>query len=182
MLSPKDIRVRAATMAEVGALNELVEQAVRQLSVGYYTPQQIDSALQYMFGIDTQLILDATYYVAESEGQVIGCGGWSQRRTLYGGDQSKTANGPLLDPAREAARIRAFFVHPQWARQGIGRAIIGVCEAAARRAGFRGLELAATLPGEPLYRALGYAAGERTAIPFPDGQSLPIVNMHKPLR
>ena len=171
--------IRLATLAEIDALNALVERAVRGLSMGYYTPAQIDSALRYMFGIDTQLIHDGTYYVAEIEGQLSGCGGWSQRRTLYGGDQSKATADPLLDSAREAGRIRAFFVHPNVARRGVGRAILAACEAAAQQAGFRRLELAATLPGEPLYRALGYTPDERTSIPFPDGQSLPIVRMHK---
>ena len=171
--------IRLATLAEIDALNALVERAVRGLSTGYYTPAQIDGALRYMFGIDTQLIHDGTYYVAEIEGQLSGCGGWSQRRTLYGGDQSKATADPLLDSAREAGRIRAFFVHPNVARRGVGRAILAACEAAAQQAGFRRLELAATLPGEPLYRALGYTPDERTSIPFPDGQSLPIVRMHK---
>jgi GNAT superfamily N-acetyltransferase len=173
--------IRLATLAEIDALNALVEGAVRGLSTGYYTPGQIDSALRYMFGIDTQLIHDGTYYVAEIDGQLAGCGGWSQRRTLYGGDQSKATAGPLLDSAREAGRIRAFFVHPNVARRGVGRAILAACEAAAQQAGFQRLELAATLPGEPLYLALGYTPDERTSIPFPDGQSLPIVRMHKPL-
>lgn len=171
--------IRLATLAEINVLNALVEEAVRGLSLGYYTPAQIDSALRYMFGVDTQLIHDGTYYVAEIDGQLAGCGGWSQRRTLYGGDQSKTTADPLLDPAREAGRIRAFFVHPNVARRGVGRTILAACEAAAQRTGFRRLELAATLPGEPLYQALGYMPDERTSIPFPDGQSLPIVRMHK---
>ena len=171
--------IRLATLAETDALNTLVTRAVRELSTGYYTPAQIDSALRYMFGIDTQLIHDGTYYVAEVDGQLAGCGGWSRRRTLYGGDQSKAAADPLLDPGREAGRIRAFFVHPLFARRGVGRAILVACEAAAQQAGFRQLELAATLPGEPLYQALGYVPVERTSIPFPDGQSLPIVRMHK---
>ena len=168
-------------LAEVDVLNALVEQSVRVLSTDYYTPAQIDSALRYLFGIDTQLILDGTYYVAEIDGQRAGCGGWSRRRTLYGGDQSKAAADPLLDPARDPGRIRAFFVHPDFARRGVGRAILAACEAAAQQAGFRRLELAATLPGEPLYRALGYTPDDQSAIPFPDGQSLPIVRMHKPL-
>lgn len=170
---------RLATLAEIDVLNALVGPAVRGLSTGYYTPAQIDSALRYLFGIDTQLIHDGTYYVAEIGGQLAGCGGWSRRRTLYGGDQSKAATDPLLDPAREAGRIRTFFVRPQFARQGVGSAILATCEAAARQAGFGRLDLAATLPGEPLYRALGYTPDESTSIPFPDGQSLPIVRMHK---
>lgn len=175
------VRTRAARLDEVAGLNALIDQSVRQLSAGYYSPAQVDSALRYVFGVDTQLVRDGTYYVAELDGQVVGCGGWSRRATLYGGDQRKASADPLLDPSRDAARIRAFFVHPAWARRGVGRALLAVCEAAARQAGFRHLELAATLPGEPLYAALGYAAGERLAAPLPDGQTLPIVHMHKQL-
>jgi GNAT superfamily N-acetyltransferase len=177
----KPVHTRAAHLAEVAALEALIDQSVRQLSVGYYSPPQIASALRYVFGIDTQLILDGTYYVAEIDGHLVGCGGWSRRTTLYGGDQHKAAADPLLNPAQDAARIRAFFVHPAWARRGVGRALIAVCEAAARQAGFRHLELAATLPGEPLYAALGYAASERLMPTLPDGQTLPIVRMHKHL-
>ena len=171
--------IRLATLAEIDVLNALVEEAVRALSTDYYTAAQIDSALHYMFGIDTQLVHDGTYYVAEIDGLLAGCGGWSRRRTLFGGDQSKNASDPLLDPTHEAGRIRAFFVHPSFARRGVGRAILATCETAAQQAGFRQLALAATLPGEPLYRALGYTPDERTSISFPDGQSLPIVHMHK---
>jgi len=174
-----NLRTRLATLSDLPALNRLVELAVRGLSADYYTGPQIESALRYMFGIDTQLVVDGTYYVAEVDGQLAGCGGWSRRQTLYGGDQSKAAADPLLDPARDAGRIRAFFVHPGWARRGVGRAIIGVCEAAAGAAGFQSLALAATLPGEPLYGALGYTAGPRTFVNFPDGERLAIVQMHK---
>ena len=173
--------MRTANLDDVPELNQLIDQAVRLLSVGYYTPQQIDSSLQYVFGVDTQLIADETYYVAEMDGHVVGCGGWSKRNTLYGGDQSKEEQDPLLDPQVEPGRIRAFFVHPQWARRGIGRAIIEVCEQAAYRAGFRRLELASTLPGEPLYKALGYEVGEHFAITFPDGEQLPLIRMDKTL-
>lgn len=172
---------RLATPEDVAQLNELVALSVRRLSAGYYTPGQIRSSLQYMFGIDTQLVRDGTYYVVEQGRQLVGCGGWSKRRTLFGGDQAKDAADPLLDPRHEAARIRAFFVHPDWARQGIGRRIIGVCEAAARQAGFQRLELAATLPGEPLYAALGYVARTRFDLSLPDGEQLPLVRMDKPL-
>ena len=173
--------IRMATLGDVPTLNVLIEASVRRLSIGYYTPRQIDSALQYMFGVDTQLISDGTYYVAEADGQVVGCGGWSKRSTLFGGDQTKAAEDPLLDMAHQPGRIRAFFVHPQWARRGIGRAIIQFCEKAAYDAGFRNLELAATLPGEPLYRALGYQAHEHFAPEFPNGERLPIIRMHKNL-
>ena len=173
--------LRLATSDDVPVLNQLINESVRRLSVGYYTAAQIDSSLRHLFGVDTQLILDGTYYVAEADGRVVGCGGWSKRNTLYGGDQSKATEDPLLNPAHEAARIRAFFVHPEWARRGIGRAVIAVCEQAAADAGFLRLELAATLPGEPLYRALGYQGHEQLVATLPDGQLLPIVRMHKRL-
>src|SRR5205085_5395002 len=117
-----------------------------------------ESALVNVFGVDTQLIIDGTYYVAELDGRVVGGGGWSKRKTLYGGDQTKAAEDPLLDPETEPARIRAFFIHPDYARRGIGGRIIETCEQAAREAGFTSIELAATLPGEPLYKAFGYQA------------------------
>ncbi|WP_199243517.1 GNAT family N-acetyltransferase [Hymenobacter sedentarius] len=173
--------IRMATLGDVPALTALIEASVRRLSIGYYTPRQIESALQYVFGVDTQLISDGTYYVAEAEGQLVGCGGWSKRSTLFGGDQTKAAEDPLLDPAQHPGRIRAFFVLPQWARRGIGRAIIHFCEKAAYEAGFRQLELAATLPGEPLYRGLGYLADEHFALTFPNGERLPLIRMHKDL-
>ena len=175
-------RIRLACLADVAALHALIVQSVRQLSAGYYTPPQVESGLRYVFGIDTQLILDGTYYVAELAGQLAGCGGWSMRRTLYGGDQRKAAADPLLQPAHDAGRIRAFFVHPQWARRGIGRQLLAVCTTAAQEAGFHALELAATLPGEPLYAALGFRPIERLAPTLPDGQQLPIVRMLKSLR
>src|SRR5262245_10112134 len=115
------LQIRHATPADVPALRHLIEQSVRALSVGYYTPAQIESALRHVFGPDTQLIADQTYYVIVDDGALAAAGGWSRRRTLYGGDQMKAAEDPLLDPATESARIRAFFVHPAWARGGLGR-------------------------------------------------------------
>jgi GNAT superfamily N-acetyltransferase len=176
-----EIHLRLATTADIPALRELIPASVRALSAQYYTPTQIDLALIHIFGVDTQLINDATYFVAESDGQLVGAGGWSKRKTLYGGDQVKGTADPLLDPASEPARIRAFYVHPDWARRGIGRRIIRACEEAARAAGFRQAELAATLPGEPLYRAMGYRVTERIDIPLPDGESLPCARMDKVL-
>ena len=169
--------LRPATDADVPALRALIEQSVRGLSGGFYTPAQVESALRYVFGPDTQLIADGTYYVVEAEGDVVAAGGWSRRRTLYGGDQMRTGADPPLDPASEPARIRAFFVHPSWARRGLGRLLFNECLAAARAAGFRELELVATLPGEPLYAALGFAARERTTVALPDGEGLPVVRM-----
>jgi GNAT superfamily N-acetyltransferase len=176
------LRFRLAAMEDVPALQHLIPESVRALSLEYYTSQQIESALRYIFGVDTQLITDGTYYVAEAEEQIVGCGGWSKRRTLYGGDQMKTTEDNLLDPAHDSARIRAFFVHPQWARRGIGRRIIQLCEEAAQQAGFQAAELVATLPGEPLYAAMSYTVIRRFEAAMPDGQALPVAQMVKSLR
>ena len=161
------------------ALNELIAQSVRGLSVGYYTPQQIESSIKYIFGVDTQLVIDGTYYIAEVDGQLAGCGGWSKRNTLYGGDQHKDIEDPLLDPETDAARIRAFFVHPDFARRGVGTHIINVCESAAKAAGFKRLELGATLPGVPLYKTMGYTAINETSATLADGVALQIIKMVK---
>ena len=169
--------VRVATDADVPALRALIAASVRGLSAGYYTPEQAEGALVHVFGPDTQLIADGTYYVVEAEGALVAAGGWSRRRTLYGGDQTKSGADPLLDPAAEPARIRAFFVHPAWARRGLGRLLFERCLAAARGAGFRELTLVATLPGVPLYTALGFVAGESFAVPMADGLELPVVRM-----
>jgi GNAT superfamily N-acetyltransferase len=175
-------RFRLATPRDIPGLHGLIEQSVRALSTPFYTGPQIESALQYVFGPDSQLIGDRTYYVIESdEGELVAAGGWSRRRTLYGGDQMKGADDPLLDPTLEAARIRAFFVHPAWARRGLGRQLFERCAEDAAMAGFRKLELMATLPGEPLYRALGFAQLERIVAPLPDGEMLPVVHMTRPL-
>lgn len=174
-------QIRPALLTEVPALNALIAASAHELSVGYYTPAQIESLITHVFGVDTQLLLDGTYFVVERDGALVACGGWSGRRTLFGGDQLKDARDPLLDPATEAARIRAFFVHPRWARQGIGRALLAHCEAAALAAGFSRAELMATLPGEPLYRALGYVALETVTHDLPDGRSVNFVRMGRPL-
>ena len=173
------ITTRLASFEDIPQLNELIALSVRGLSTGYYTPNQIESAIKYVFGVDTQLIIDGTYYVAEIDGAMVGCGGWSKRNTLYGGDQHKDIEDPLLDPKHDAARIRAFFVHPDHARQGIGRHIINVCETAAQNHGFTCFELGATLPGVPLYLARGYQFVERIDAILPDGETLGIVKMRK---
>ena len=174
-----EITIRVALMDDVPALKKLIPQSARQLSKGYYTPQQIESAIQYIFGVDRQLISDRTYYVAEAAGQMVGCGGWSKRKTMFGGDQMKEEQDPMLDPKADAGRIRAFFTHPGWTRKGIGRRIIQACEEAAKAEGFTRLELVATLPGEPLYAAMGYAVTERMDIPMSDGTTLPAAHMKK---
>ena len=178
-----DLRLRAATPADVPALRRLIERSVRGLSVGFYSEQQIESALRYVFGVDSQLIADLTYFLIEGEGgEVAAAGGWSRRATLYGGDQHKTSSGdPLLDPATDPARIRAFFVDPRYARRGLARRLFDACQDAARRAGFRTFELGATLPGVPLYEALGFTAHERVDAVMPDGVVLPVVRMSRPI-
>jgi len=173
------ITIRLATFDDVAELQQLIALSVRGLSTDYYTPNQIESAIKYIFGIDSQLITDGTYYVSEKENIKVGCGGWSKRNTLFGGDQHKDIEDPLLDPAKDAARIRAFFVHPDHARQGIGRKIINVCEDAAKANGFTSFELGATLPGVPLYQVMGYVAVERIDVTLADKELLGIVKMRK---
>jgi GNAT superfamily N-acetyltransferase len=175
------VRIRVAAPADLPALRELIPLSARGLSTGYYTPEQTESAIRFVFGPDSRLIADGTYYVAEVEATLAGCGGWSKRRTLYGGDQMKAPDDPLLDPATEPARIRAFFVHPSFARRGVGSRILEACMGAARQAGFRRMELAATLPGVPLYEAFGFAAREGIEVPLPDGVRLPVIRMERSL-
>ncbi len=177
-----DLRIRLATIEDIPRLQVLIRASVSILSTDYYSPKQIASALSYIFGVDTQLIIDQTYFIAEVDGEIVGAGGWSKRKTLFGGDQRKSAEvDRLLDPATEPARIRAFYVHPQWARQGIGGRILTACERAAQDAGFNGVELVSTLPGEPLYLARGYAKAEAMQLETPDGESLPAFRMTKQL-
>ena len=173
------ITTRLATFEDIPQLNELIALSARGLSNGYYTPGQIESAIKYVFGVDSQLVIDGTYYVAEIDNIIVGCGGWSKRKTLFGGDQHKEIEDPILDPNHDAARIRAFFVHPDFARRGIGRHIINVCEAAAQSNGFTCFELGATLPGVPLYSAMGYTAIETINAPLPDGVVWDVVRMRK---
>jgi GNAT superfamily N-acetyltransferase len=187
--------VRKATPEDVPRLRELIEASVRTLQANDYTPTQIEAALHSVYGVDTQLIADGTYFTVEvaapsppvtsHESPVtapIACGGWSKRKTLYGGDQYAQREDGLLDPARDAAKIRAFFVHPQWARRGIGTLILEACENAARAAGFTRLEMGATLSGVAFYCAKGYAALENLQVPLSNGEMLPIVRMAKEIK
>jgi GNAT superfamily N-acetyltransferase len=190
-----NIRIRQAVPADIPVLRSLIDASVRGLQAQDYTPAQIESALATVYGVDTQLITDGTYFVAEAvesvgaaipavqestmNATIVGCGGWSKRKTLYGGDQWTSREAALLDPQLDAAKIRAFFVHPSWARRGIGSMILEACEGAALAAGFTRFEMGATLTGVPLYQTRGYAVRENLEVPLPDGQSLPIVRMEK---
>jgi len=184
-----NIRIRRAVAADIPVLRELIEASVRGLQAQDYTPTQLEGALKTVYGVDSQLIADGTYFVAEaSEGEpktvkrvgvIVGCGGWSKRKTLYGGDRWTGREDELLDPLRDAAKIRAFFIHPAWARRGIGSRILETCEAAARAAGFTRFEMGATLTGVPMYRARGYVELEHLGVPLANGESLPIVRMAK---
>ncbi len=169
--------LRVANTSDIPALDALITASVRGLSPGYYTAAQIDAALAGVFGVDTQLIIDGTYYVIDGPAGIIAAGGWSGRRTLYGGDQMKGTEDPKLDPQTEPARIRAFFVHPDFARRGLARLLYEKCAAAARAAGFRRFELMATLPGEQLYLALGFAAIERLTVTLDNAVDVPFLRM-----
>ena len=172
--------IRVARRTDVPAIRELIPRSVRGLSVGFYSQAQVEAAIERIFGVDTQLIDDGTYFVAEAEGAIAGAGGWSRRSTFFGGDQLKgDAPDDALDPRVDAARIRAFFVDPSWARRGIGRALLARCEDAARSAGFSRLELLATLPGVPLYTALGYSPIRPASEPLGEGLTLPALVMGK---
>lgn len=177
--------VRQAVMADVPALEDLIRTSVRGLQAGDYTLEQREQALELVFGVDTQLIEDGTYFVAEArvdqEQVIAGCGGWSKRKTLFGSDHFTGREDALLDPQQDAAKIRAFFVHPDWGRRGVGSRILEVCEAAAAAAGFKNLEMGATLTGVPLYRARGYTEAGHREVPLRSGVSLPIVHMVKQL-
>ena len=173
------VLIRQAVPADVPALRGLIDASVRHLQAGDYTPSQLESALQTVYGVDSQLIADGTYYAAESKGTLVGCGGWSKRKTLYGGDRWTGREDDLLDPRRDAAKIRAFFVDPAWARRGVGTLILEACESAAKAAGFTRLEMGATLTGVPFYRVKGYIELEHLAVPLANGESLAIVRMAK---
>jgi|SRR5579872_921991 len=175
-----DVHIRKAIGADIPRLREVIEASVRGLQAHDYTPAQIEGALRSVYGVDTQLITDGTYFaVVTPDGQIIACGGWSKRKTLYGGDQYIGREDSLLDPKRDAAKIRAFFVHPDWARRGIGSLILDACERAAIDAGFTCLEMGATLTGIPFYRAKGYVEIEKQNAPLANGEVLGIVKMAK---
>jgi|SRR5690348_1419392 len=179
--------IRLATSADFPALAALIELSVRGLQAQDYSPTQIELALKTVYGVDTQLIADGTYFAAEAVSRadrtvvLVGCGGWSKRKTLFGGDAWSAREDSLLDPRCDAAKIRAFFVHPGWARCGVGTAVLDACENAARAAAFARCEMGATLTGVPFYRKKGYQEMERLAVPLPEGEALPIIRMAKNL-
>jgi GNAT superfamily N-acetyltransferase len=174
--------IRAATMEDRPALEQLIEASARGLSREDYTAGQIESAIANIFGVDSDLIADGTYFVVEVNGRPAGCGGWSKRKTLFGGDRYTDRTDGWLDPATEFAKIRAFFIHPDFARQGIGRALLERCEAEAHAAGFGGLELMSTLPGLKLYRAYGFTESEPIEHQLADGTLLTLVPMRKEIK
>ncbi len=177
--APHD-RLRLATPADVPAIHALIERSVRGLAPGFYDARQIESGLRYVFGPDSQLIVDGTYFVIEARGgALLACGGWSRRRATHGGDQHKGVEDPTLDPTTDPARIRAMFVDPSAARRGLGRRLYEASRDAARAAGFRALTLVGTLPGVPLYAALGFRADGPYVETLPDGVELPTVVMSR---
>jgi len=177
-VSPRKIRL--AMVADVPALQQLIADSVRGLSIGFYSPEQIEVSLVDVFGVDTQLLDDETYFVIDGDGAPAAAGGWSGRRTLFGGNHLKRSDGdPRLDPATEPARIRAFFVHPDYARQGLARQLYDRCAGDAYAAGFRQFELMATLPGKPLYDALGFVPIEAVSLPMHRGVMLPLLRMRR---
>ncbi len=173
--------LRTATVRDIPALQKLIDASARGLSVGYYTDAQIEAAAVHVFGVDSQLIRDGTYYVIEENDLPVAAGGWSGRWTLYGGDQAKDRDDPVLDPATGAARIRAFFVHPGWTRRGLARRIYETCADAAWAAGFRRFELMSTRPGEPLYTALGFVPLETVVDTLPGGVDVDFIRMTRPI-
>jgi GNAT superfamily N-acetyltransferase len=173
--------LRLARAEDIPALESLIELSVRESLSRCYSPPQLAVALGPVFGVDRQLIRDGTYFVAEENGAIVACGGWSKRRAVYGGDRERAGEDAELNPATDPARVRAFFVHPQWERRGIGRKLLEASESAIRAAGFHRVELAATLAGEGLYARFGYAVTERYDAPMPGGLTIAVVKMTKEL-
>jgi GNAT superfamily N-acetyltransferase len=183
------LRIRKATPADVPQLTELIHASVRQLQIEDYTEAQRELALKHVFGVDSQLIADGTYLVAEPADPqaaatihlpaIAGCGGWSKRKTLYGGDVYTHREDSLLNPVTDAAKIRAFFIHPAWARRGVGTFILNACEQAAIEGGFTRFEMGATLTGAKLFGAKGYVAIRRIELAMPQGEVLPVIHMEK---
>jgi GNAT superfamily N-acetyltransferase len=177
---PGDLSLRLAVESDLPALRQLMENAIRELQTPFLSPEQVAASFSIM-GLDTQLVADRTYFVVEAADGIAGCGGWSRRATLFGGDHSEGRDAALLDPAKDAARVRAMYTHPDFTRRGVGSRVLDACEAAAAAEGFRSCELAATLAGEPLYKACGYRQIERFTAETPQGVAVPLVRMGKRL-
>lgn len=173
--------LRVATISDKPLLVELIARSIRRLGTGDYRSEQIEAALKGAFGVDTQLIEDGSYFVAEADSRLVGCGGWSWRRTLFGGDAHRGRDAAALDPAVDAAKIRAFFIDPDYSRRGIGSTILAHCEQAARARGFSRCELMATLPGVRLYQTFGYQGGTMIHHPLGDDITIQFVPMSKTL-
>lgn len=177
-----EFSIRVARPEDADAISELIAASVRGLAAGIYDDRQIELSIKSVFGIDHQLIEDETYFVAELDDAIVGCGGWSKRKTLFGASDYSVSRDPQeLDPKVDAAKIRAFFIHPSEARKGVGRAVLQRCEDEAVAAGFRKTEMMATLPGVPLYAACGYEKAESVAVPVGEGIEIECVRMHKHL-
>ena len=176
-----DWHIREATDWDVPMLQQLIAESVRGLARIDYTPEQIEAAIGTAWGVDSQLVCDRTYFVAEAKGAIVACGGWSYRKTCFGGDGHTARDTTPLDPARDAARIRAFFVRPTWTRKGIGRALLARCEDEARNAGFQRVELVATLPGHRLYRNCGFEGDQPVRYELPGGVGIDFIPMGKTL-
>lgn len=176
-------QIRPARPAEIPHLETLIERSARDLSRGFYSEAQIEAAIAHVFGVDSELVADGTYFVAMAVDQpdlVLGCGGWSRRATLFGGDRFADRESGLLDPRCDPAKIRAFFVAPEAARLGVASALLAACEVAAQQAGFSQTELMATLPGEPFYFARGYTRLEIATVDC-GGPEVNFVRMTKSL-
>lgn len=175
-------KIRLATMDDLPELQKLVRDSVWTLQAGDYSDDVREAAIRLVYGVDTQLVRDQTYFAVEGNGQIVACGGWSRRRTLFGGDQHAPTREPeLLDPATDAAKIRAFFVRPGWERRGIGSALLRSCEQAAQAEGFRQLEMGSTLTGVALYSVHGYREKDRIEVPLDNGLTMTVVRMFKVL-
>ena len=173
-----ELTIRLAVEADLPALRALMDRAIGELQRGFLSPEEVEASFDIM-GLDTQLIADRTYFLVESDGQLAGCGGWSRRATLFGGDHTSGRDAALLDPAIDAARIRAMYTSPDFVRRGVGRLVIDTCEAAAAAEGFTRCEMAATLAGEPLYRSCGYELIEPFDGVTRSGAKVPLKRMGK---
>jgi GNAT superfamily N-acetyltransferase len=180
-MASSDYFLRLALEADLPAIETLMTESIRRLQAPFLSPSAIEASFSIM-GLDTQLVADRTYFAVEARGgRLAGCGGWSRRATLFGGDHSSGRDPALLDPASEPARVRAMYTHPDFARRGVGRMILDACEQACAAEGFAACELAATLAGEPLYIACGYREVERFRAATPAGVEVPLVRMRKTL-